>query len=430
MGNQYTKPDSVEVNVTRINNTEADLAANLGACQIGVANDTHALVFKNSSSSTYACRMNKISDGLDADETVSATAMPEGVVKVALTTGNYDVFIDPLMNAINGDYGTDSESYLRLNYYGYLNSNSQFRNTTICDGKGYAVVTVSAEGKNVGIGGVDPEARLHLSNSMSCNMFVDNTAPNGIQADVGTISFRATDSSSTMVQNAFIKGIGNHLGLDQAGRLDIGIGDADATEQTMISIGFDAASEDVGVIFGNDYSFDDSTGTYKVDGSFQFAKEVNSTINHGICYNVGAVNNDVSKMWGQNDTYINQVFEDAVLFSTTGASVDIIQLSSSWVGMFHGDIQVLKDRESCGSEEDHAAFRKRGVTLDLYSTTTSGITTDAYSSTSGALHMIWDENNFKLTLKMAGPEVAEYIFPVMAQYRVSLIAKNKFEPEA
>jgi hypothetical protein len=47
MGNQYTEPDSTETHITKINNTLADLTANLDVCQMGIANDDGSIVWKD-----------------------------------------------------------------------------------------------------------------------------------------------------------------------------------------------------------------------------------------------------------------------------------------------------------------------------------------------------------------------------------------------
>jgi hypothetical protein len=47
MGNVYTEPGSSSVHITDINNTRADLAANLDNCQLGIETDTGLLGYKD-----------------------------------------------------------------------------------------------------------------------------------------------------------------------------------------------------------------------------------------------------------------------------------------------------------------------------------------------------------------------------------------------
>ena len=50
MANQYDKPGATPANITQINNTAADLATNIGICQLGIGNDLGILVYKDKDS--------------------------------------------------------------------------------------------------------------------------------------------------------------------------------------------------------------------------------------------------------------------------------------------------------------------------------------------------------------------------------------------
>jgi hypothetical protein len=47
MSNQYDKPGATAANITQTNNTDAYLTTYLGACQLGIANDTGLLIYKD-----------------------------------------------------------------------------------------------------------------------------------------------------------------------------------------------------------------------------------------------------------------------------------------------------------------------------------------------------------------------------------------------
>ncbi len=65
-------------------------------------------------------------------------------------------------NSLNGDYNTNANDTLYLNYYGYQAGATQFRDTAIANGKNATVMFVKGSTGNVGIGTTSPTAALHL----------------------------------------------------------------------------------------------------------------------------------------------------------------------------------------------------------------------------------------------------------------------------
>ncbi|KKN52726.1 hypothetical protein LCGC14_0609630 [marine sediment metagenome] len=70
-------------------------------------------------------------------------------------------------NTINGGYDTDNDTgSLWLNYRGYLDGFTRYRDTNIADGKGNAIVTVDGSAGNVGIGTSAPQGIIHTYDSI------------------------------------------------------------------------------------------------------------------------------------------------------------------------------------------------------------------------------------------------------------------------
>lgn len=112
MGNEYVAPDSTDVNITHINNTEADLITNLQTCQLGIANDINGVIIKDKDSNAYVIRPDKISNGTTATETTSITVTNS---VTAVNDGPLDVLFKNAVNENNLPVDIASVSFVGKN---------------------------------------------------------------------------------------------------------------------------------------------------------------------------------------------------------------------------------------------------------------------------------------------------------------------------
>jgi len=74
----------------------------------------------------------------------------------------YGIYVSD-SNTLNFNYGLNSDNQGWINYAGYANGLTQFRDTIIANGKGSAVLMVDGSSGNVGIGTTAPGAKLEVS---------------------------------------------------------------------------------------------------------------------------------------------------------------------------------------------------------------------------------------------------------------------------
>ncbi len=147
------------------------------------------------------------SNGTSADQNINIT--PAGTGSVLLTsnlnfltagaTGNVYVY----GNSVNGEYGNNANGLLHLNYNGYQNSTSQFRDTQISNGKQGSIAFFQGSTGNVGIGTTTPWGKLSVTGSGTGTglgfVFADSgNSPKMVIQDNGNVGIGTTSPANKL----------------------------------------------------------------------------------------------------------------------------------------------------------------------------------------------------------------------------------------
>ena len=81
-------------------------------------------------------------------------------------------------NTLNGGYNVNAESSFWLNYRGYLDGLTQFRDLYIADGKSSSIAIFKGSTKRFGLGTTSPQGPIHAHDGTGGNLFVTKTAIN------------------------------------------------------------------------------------------------------------------------------------------------------------------------------------------------------------------------------------------------------------
>ncbi|MBI4099975.1 hypothetical protein HY440_03110 [Candidatus Microgenomates bacterium] len=134
-------------------------------------------------------------------EVVSSPGNPEALF--GRTSGAGDVFLTD--NSVNGQYSTNGNGTLFLNYYSYNSGVTQFRDTEIANGKGGNVAFFQGSTGNVGIGTTSPIGLLHVQGVVTGKALATFNQNGGDQA-----VFTASVSGTTkfVINNSGYVGVG------------------------------------------------------------------------------------------------------------------------------------------------------------------------------------------------------------------------------
>ncbi|MDD5511813.1 MAG: hypothetical protein PHI12_13530, partial [Dehalococcoidales bacterium] len=120
--------------------------------------------------------------------------------------------------AINGDFSSNAEDTMHLNWYGYQGGTTQFRNLNIGNGKASSVVWIDGPDSRVGIGTTNPESKLHVSGNI---LFENNNIIKFKESGGTQRSLVALDASN---QQVFGDIAGGTLYLNTAGSIYMSAG--------------------------------------------------------------------------------------------------------------------------------------------------------------------------------------------------------------
>jgi len=74
------------------------------------------------------------------------------------------------------ELATNADTSILINYAGYSNGGTQFRNLNVCDGKTNSILYVDGSAGNVGIGTTAPDSNLHVNSSGTTTLEIDGSA--------------------------------------------------------------------------------------------------------------------------------------------------------------------------------------------------------------------------------------------------------------
>ena len=155
------------------------LAVNSSVSNTSVTVADHALTIdtnKNVGIGTISPQM-----GLHVADTKGALFGPSG-------SGAASSYFSPSdENTLNGGYGQDTDSAdIWLNYRGYQDGFTRFRDTRIGNGKGGLVAIFDGSAGNVGIGITGPQSKLHVNGGIQ----MDDDTDAAVVGKVGTMRYR------------------------------------------------------------------------------------------------------------------------------------------------------------------------------------------------------------------------------------------------
>jgi hypothetical protein len=170
MANDYTLPSSTAVYVSQINDSAADLATNLGNCQLGIANDTKQVVFKNNSGvSTTLFSNASLTTGYipknDGVNLLNSIVYQDAFSRIGVGTtspaqklhvGSGSILIDQNYNIMS------SNNILKLSETTTQNMSLTAIGDLVVSNNGSETFRISVLGK-VGIGTDNPIQKLHVA---------------------------------------------------------------------------------------------------------------------------------------------------------------------------------------------------------------------------------------------------------------------------
>lgn len=373
MSNQYTAPNSTPVYVSMINNTEADLATNIKTCQAGIASDTDSLIYKDKDGNVHAVRPNKIQTSYETGPTAYCNA--NGIViSGAVDNSQLTITTSGSSNTLNiGVVGGSSK-------YSSIQSVIQ---GDLCD------LRLQENGGNVivGAGNLTQVAVLQVVG----NIITESSDPD-LHINIQDGSIDGSYNTNNDYGKLKINNHGYQGGASKYRDFEV----MDGKEGSLV------------LISGREQ------GIYSNVPTMQRYYVLEDSLNLiGNVTNVGVSSTTVPRTSEPSSCFTR---EDTVIFSTSGDSIPIVNISS--IGRFisvMGEIMFATDSCSPAYCCRFMSMGANGVHLDVGGLNPTPFDT-TYTAGSGKMAVLVSADT--VTLQMAGTTGAPFV-PVTCHYRIT-----------